>query len=513
MSRRTGAVLAAAALLAAASPAVTLPSVAEASALVAADRHVDCSATDPGDGTLGSPWNSLNQVNQHTFGPGDRLLFRRGVTCRGTLKPTGSGTVDAPFLISDYGDGTGRAVLDGDGAYTVIHLFNSQHVTIEGLEVTNAVNPGTNRRGITVQLEDYGVGSGYRIQDVYLHDVVGDDAKGPSGSQGIAFQVTGSGVPTRFHDVQILDNRLHYINRQGIVIALSTWNCRPEIGCTTPANWLPSTGVVVRGNHLSSLGGDGIVLNTTDGAIAEHNTIEGFNERSAGWNAGLWTYNSNGFLGQFNDVSGGFGTKDSMAYDIDGGNLGATFQYNLSHDNDGGFFLFCPVNGPVRDAVVRYNVSQNDHHRGIENCNTGSVESAQVYNNTIYIGDGISQVVVNENTVATRNVTMSNNIIYKGGTGTASFKFAAGTGYRFDRNTISAWIANPPVNPGGTTANPLMCNPGRATTLATARGYRLQPTSPAINAGAAIAGNGGRDFFGASITNPPNIGASEVVGC
>ncbi len=385
-------------------------------------------------------------------------------------------------------------------------------MSLRDLEIVNAANPGTNRRGITVQLQDFGTGSGYNIDNVYLHDVAGDDAKGPAGSQGIAFVVTGNRTPTTFNDVHITNNRLENIDRQAINLQLSTWSCRPEIGCATAPNWLPATHVVVKDNYLGNIGGDGIVMNTTDGALVENNTVVGFNERSAGYNAGIWPFNSNNTLAQFNNVSGGKGHRDGMAYDIDGGNIGATFQYNLSHDNEGGFFLLCTANNIQRGSVVRYNISQNDSYRGVENC-AGKIEDAQIYNNTIYIGDGISQVVVNENVDALRNVQFRNNIVAKSGTGEASFNLAAHTGYTFANNSMSASIANQPANPGGTSADPLLCGPGTATSSKDAAGYLLQKNSPALGAGLSIPDNGGRDFFGAKIKKETAIGASQRGHC
>lgn len=475
--------------------------------------YVDCSAAAAGNGAQASPFNSLTQAGALTMGPGDSLLFKKGTSCLGTLNPQGSGSSTAPIVIGAYGSSAARAVIDGNGAATAIHLFNEQHITLTDLEVTNAANPGTNRRGITVQLEDFGTGNGYVLNNLYVHDVWGDDTKGPTGSQGIAFTVTGTSTPTTFNDVHITNNTLANIDRQALVLQLSTWSCRAELACTGTPNWLPASNVVVNGNSLSNIGGDGIVLNTTENAIAENNVIKGFNVRSKAYNAGLWSFNSNGFLAQFNDVSGGKGHLDGMAYDSDGGNVNATFQYNLSHNNEGGFFLFCPYGNNVNQGtVVRYNISQNDSYRGFENCD-GTVTAARVYNNTIYIGSGFSQVVVNENTNKVRDVTMSNNIIYKGGTGTASFNLIANTAYAFANNTVSSWITQSPANPGGTTANPLMCNPGTASSLGTATGYRLQAASPAIHTGTPVANNGGRDYFGSTIANPPNIGASESTGC
>lgn len=41
-------------------------------------------------------------------------------------------------------------------------------------------------------------------------------------------------------------------------------------------------------------------------------------------------------------------------------------------------------------------------------------------------------------------------------------------------------------------------------------GYKLGAGSPAINAGASIAGNGGLDFWGEAIVGMPDIGAYEA---
>lgn len=95
--------------------------------------YVDCAASSGGDGTAASPWNTLGAVNSHTFGPGDRLLFKRGTSCLGTLSPQGSGSATAPFTISDYGSGANRAVIDGNGSTAAVHLVNVQHVALTDL--------------------------------------------------------------------------------------------------------------------------------------------------------------------------------------------------------------------------------------------------------------------------------------------------------------------------------------------------------------------------------------------
>lgn len=457
----------------------------------AAAHFVNCAASSPGNGTEAAPWNSLGDVNRQQFGPGDRLLFMKGTTCVGALTPHGSGSVDAPFVISDYGPGSQRAVIDGAGAESAVKLFNEQHIELTNLEITNATTPETQRRGVLVQLNDFGTGAGYVLRNLYIHDVLGGDLKGPNGSQGIAFAVTGSSVPTKFDDVKILGNVLNHIDRQGIVAVLSSWSNRLEVGPTMAANWLPSTGMVVQGNTLTDIGGDGIVMNTTDGAVVERNTVAGFNKRSAGYNAGIWDYNTDNSLFQYNDVSGGETHRDGMAYDVDQGNIATTFQYNYSHDNAGGFFLLCN-NGPgiIRDAVVRGNFSQNDSFRGIENCR-GAVESAQFSNNTIYIGDGVSQTVVNENTTSLRNVQFDRNIVYKTGAGVADFNLKSG-GYTFENN-IFVGVQNPPAS--STESKHGLCATGAAVAFPAVKDFHY--TTTGLNAGLSALRSNITRFFGA----------------
>lgn len=416
--------------------------------------YVDCGSSLPGDGSAAAPWNTLEAANAHEFGPGDELLFRKGATCTGLLKPVGSGTAQHPFTISDYGPGAGRAVIAGTGGPAAVYLYNSQHVALRDLEITNSVTPASQRRGVLVEIHDIGTGRGYDLENLYIHDVRGGDLKGPNGSQGIGFAVTGSAVPTRFDDVRISGNHLERIDRQAIVAVLSTWSARPEVTPTTVTNWLPSTDVVIERNTLSSIGGDGIVANTTDGAVIQRNTVTGFQLRSAAYNAGIWDYNTDNTLIQYNDVSGGGNTLDGMAYDVDQGNIRTTFQYNYSHDNAGGFFLLCN-NGPglIREADIHHNVSVNDSFRGIENCR-GAIESAAFHQNTIYIGDGVNQTIVNENNANLRNVTFTDNRVVKAGSGTAAFKLLSG-GYTFSCNTFTGTSGSPAQSAEGGQCQPV----------------------------------------------------------
>lgn len=127
-----------------------------------------------------------------------------------------------------------------------------------------------------------------------------------------------------------------------------------------------------------------------------------------------------------------------------------------------------------------------------------------MYNNTIYIGPGISQSVIQENNTTRRNVVFRNNIVVKTGSGTASMTLRGG-GYVLDHNDLVNVTGSP--SGAGITSDPRLSGPGTATDQAHADGYRLCAGSPAVAAGVVVADNGGRDYFGNPLSGTPNIGA------
>ncbi|MDJ0357951.1 hypothetical protein [Paenarthrobacter sp. PH39-S1] len=61
----------------AAAPAVATAAPEGRTAHTGSTSYVDCSQPAAGTGTERLPWNSLEQVASHVFGPGDQLLFKR----------------------------------------------------------------------------------------------------------------------------------------------------------------------------------------------------------------------------------------------------------------------------------------------------------------------------------------------------------------------------------------------------------------------------------------------------
>ncbi|WP_405913139.1 right-handed parallel beta-helix repeat-containing protein [Streptomyces sp. NBC_00963] len=486
-----------------------LATPAQAAPHPGATFHVDCAAAPApaapatNDGSARHPWTTLAQANAHTYGPGDRLLFKRGATCTGSLTPKGAGSSHAPFTIADYGPGNGRAVIDGAGAHDAVLLSNTQYVHLSRLEITNAAEPGSERNAVRLRLTDYGTAQGFEIDHLYIHDVRGGDAKTLTGSSAIHIDVEGTAKASSYDGLDIHHNRIENVDREGIYFK-STFSKRDLVGQQQdpnvyPGAWTPSTGVRVHDNTLKSIGGDGMKLDTTSGAVVERNRVDGFQLRSPSANAGIWTFNTDDTLIQHNEVSGGGNSHDGMSFDADGASSHTVFQYNYSHDNKGGFLLVCPYSGAKTiDTVARYNVSHNDGTRLLQNC-AGPILNTQIYNNSFSNKEAIPGYLVqddNSSPATTQHEQhIRNNIFVSGGTGGYGFSNPT-AGLALDHNAFYGIDMSRP-NPGGITSDPLLRDD-----------FRLSEGSPAIGAGTAIPDNGGKDYFGNKLKpGAPNIGA------
>ncbi|HEX7326425.1 MAG TPA: right-handed parallel beta-helix repeat-containing protein [Rhodanobacteraceae bacterium] len=470
-----------------------------------------------GDGSVARPFDNLAGVNALTLHAGDRVLFKRGTICRGTLAPRGSGSAGAPIVIGAYGSGP-KPAIDADGHTEAVLLRNESHIQVSDLDLSAPGNNTAVRRGVYVYARNAGSVSGITLQHLTIHDVRGllpehggsllklGAGKYADASGGIIVEAAGSRVPTAFNDLRILDNTLRNVDREGIYL-WSNWCRRPQLAsgwhplCT--AKWDPATHVVIRGNHLDDIGGDGIAPMTSQGVLVEGNTLDGFNMRGHGYNAGMWTANSDDVVFQHNVVTGGHSTRDGMAYDVDNSTDGVVFQYSLSYANAGGFFLLCPWNTPVRNFTIRYNISIDDHARGFEVCD-GALQHGRIDHNTIYIGDGVSQQVVEAKTKAPLDVRFVDNIVDRGAR-------AGKVGWTLDEKS---WVVDHndfhgvPVPAWATatvTGDPRFADPGSVKP----DGYRLRAGSAALGSGITLPDDGGRDFFGNAVAagQPTNVGA------
>lgn len=489
------------------------------------------SGSDTNNGTSkSSPWKSLEKVNSIVFQPGDQILFKTGSRYEGQLAPQGSGEEGAPIIIDMYGEGKEKPVIDGmgrEGNRTVLDnegaavvLQNQDYWEINNLEVTNQAEKMGERFGILVRWHNYGTGEHVYIKDCYVHHISGMYQDGTieyeengNGSivnknrfqgDGIMVVATGTpesegGIPTNFNDILIQGNYLEEIYRTGITI-WSQWTDRAGGPTfynypskdqvtfhTTVGVYRANTNVVIRENTMNVIAGDGILIQTCQDALIEYNKVGNCNYYSKNdANAGVWPQNSDGTLIQYNEVYETRTTADGQSFDVDLFCHNTVFQYNYSHDNEGGFLL---IMNDANNTIVRYNISENDgcgvfDWRGM---------NVQAYNNTFYMiaplhrnGGGSGRLYNNifyasesMNSQDWKTIAYSNNCYY-------NFK-------------------NIPEDPNAITIDPKFVAAGKG-----AEKYQLQSDSLCVNSGLVVEDNGKLDFFGNELDDVPDIGAFDT---
>ena len=471
--------------------------------------HVDSQTGDdanPGT-TAAKPWRTLDRVNAMTFAPGDKLLFRAGTRYTGQLRPQGSGKEGAPIVVAAFGEGP-RPRIDGEGRYDeTVLLHNVEYWEVNDLEITNAGETSEgSRSGVAVSLHDFGTAHHIHLRNLYVHDVNGSNVKG-HGRSGIIFGNGGRQVKSRFDGLLIENCHLVRTDRNGITGWSDYWP-RTE--------WYPNLNVVIRGNLLEDIGGDGIVPIGCDGALIEHNVLRGGLQRAQDYAAGIWPWSCDNTVIQFNEVSGMRGDRDGQGFDSDWNCRNTLIQYNYSHDNDGGFLLICndgsskpPINAGNVGTVVRYNISQNDGARTFQ---ISAVENTAIYNNTIYLRDGMDVLGVFFHSWSgwAKDTRFTSNVFYA--KGTVRYDFGESTGNVFTNNVFFGNHVDRPEDPKAITSDPLLVSPGSGGDgLDSVSGYKLSAGSPCIGAGAPIANDGGRDFWGNAVptAGAPDIGAHQ----
>ena len=534
-SRRRGA--APALLLAGLVAGLAAPATPLAWGMTPRTWFVDCSAAAKGAGTVNKPLNAVPAANSLTLHPGDQLRFRRGAVCRGTVAPRGSGTATQPIVIGAYGPNTAAPPrIDGGGGPAAIELADQSYVTLDGLELTDAGNPVGPHRGVYFTSNLVPV-VGIKLENLLIHDVEGTSSlHGKNGGGIVGWAVSPTG---RFSDVSISNNTIHDVSRQGITVDGTTAGRRPP---ATRAWARASTGIVIGGNSLQRVQGDGIVVLGTVGALIYGNSVDaanlaGFNyadPRKRDCAAGIWAWNANATIIEYNEVSnmhfgpsttpGALNGCDGQAFDVDYNQDGTVVQYNYSHDNDGGFVLLCTADGgkvqrPHR-ADVRYNLSVDDNTTfDLETCSNqtnpsvNTLDGVRMYNNTIVAATPRMTEELDDTAVAGMvqyfgSFLFANNLVVATGTNASNQVLPCGSPCP---NNLFEGMPAPTTATNPVTADPQFVDSARrGAGLGEASAFQLQPGSPAVGGGVAIPAAVPQpvtlNFFGQTIGTPPSIG-------
>ena len=337
-------------------------------------------------------WRSLAKASTAVLKPGDMLLLHRSQTHVGELDIKGIGTQEKPILVTGYGSGANPVVKGFDNSDWAVRVKNSSYLTVRGLEVINTgkdVKAG--RTGLKVECLDYGVSAHITIDSIFVHDVNGSLVKEQGGGSGILIHNGGRTVASRFDGLTISNCHLLRCQRNGII-----WTAYYD-----RRNWLPNLNVVVRGNLLEQVPGDGIVPLGCDGALVEYNVMRDCPDTlpASEAAAGIWPWSCDNTVIQFNEVSGHKAPWDAQGYDCDYNCRNTIIQYNYSHDNYGGMVLICD-SGNERNysigndgSIVRYNISIGDGIRPVP------TRTGKMFSPSIHVAGRVTNTNVSRNII------------------------------------------------------------------------------------------------------------------
>ena len=367
-------------------------------------------------------WKSLLPVNHLLLAPGDRICLKKGSIWMGTLEPKGNGGRWNPVVIEAYGEGE-APLIDGNGAYAAIYLRGVSYYIIDGIRIKNTAIDRNVRQGICICGNPEGITKDIVVRNCEISMVCGENRrsrdvyKSMYWNGGIYVTMPGrSSFENHLHDIIIEKNYIHDVYTSGIRI-----NQEEDF-----INDIHHTHIVVRSNRIERTGSDGIIVANCISPLIDGNVcIEAGalgNLSDTQLIAGIWVCATSNALIQRNEVAK---TKlfenDGTAFDTDWGTAGDTiFQYNYSHDNEGGFWLNCmklSYNKDCRGTILRYNVSLRDG-RGIGVYDQGV--PVKIYGN-LFVGDESSMICVFGNG---ENYEISNNVLLFGDGPKKGWQFA-----------------------------------------------------------------------------------------
>jgi len=461
-----------------------------------------------------STQSDYDAAKSRIFDGGDEILFERGRSFEGAFSLRRSSVrPDSIITIADYGPSdAARPVIhaDADGS-GVIDIRDSGGWTIENLELVNQSATRSERMGVYVFAADTGFHRNFVVRNCLIHDITGEPGNKDNG--GIIFRIRGNTVPTKFDNILLENNEIRDISGVGIRIK-SPWEEDPSdprqgsnlIGRHAFQN------VVVRGNRVSDITKNAIIVASSDSPLVEYNVM-GPNISTEVTGNSFFNFATDDAVVQYNEAFGNVGPAgdhDRGGFDADWNARNTVFRYNYSHDNNYAFAIMRRYHDGLR---IHHNISVNERYGfflyGFPTENR--ITNMEVSNNTFYSTYPNMQMFMSvdrqRNPV---NTTFVDNIfVFAAGGASWGAEPTAELGNFFENNFVfgldEATLAGP-------TGDPLLVAPGTGGTgidmsdpdrLA---GHKLCTGSPAVGAGQYPGSQSGADLWGEEIRSA-NIGA------
>lgn len=537
------------------------------------DYFIDASAgSDAAAGTSrDTAWRSLQKANDTTFQPGDRVLLKGGETWADQqLWPKGSGVDGKPIVIDAYGDESGRLPYiatngkvtspfsaggvknpDSVGLTGAVNLRNQEYVHIANLELSNDDDFATNittgsfvRDGVSVSInaDKLPAGAdtvmdGIRISNLDVHNIDGPSTWQRIHYGGVNFQVFGSqnweAYPKgghHFRDVRIEDNTFEDVELHAVQFAFNWFGNgagRADETGKYHENWeqlwvrdqdLYSRDVYIGHNYAESIGQGPYQFANTQRLLAEYNEANGWLQRYNQVSAGLYLWAGADSTMRYNEIYDGPANEyDATPWDLEFTNFNVTYEYNYSHDNQGGWMSYMGNSG---NSIARYNLSINDNGVIWKNMLSSNYSPTYVSNN-VFVYDG-SKLESFHDEVLKDRVYFFNNIFYNTSTTPTNWNRKDG-GLNlgvFSNNAYyeAGGVASPkqPKDGAAVIGDPkfagdwsnYQAGAGVENLRKSAEPFQLQSSSPLIDAGRYNPRIGTADFFG----NPNYRGTAPDIG-
>ena len=494
--------------------------------------------SDSNLGSEASPFQTISKLNSLVLVPGDKILFKKGDTFIGQILVSYSGTSGSPIVYDSYGTGDLPILSASNGSngipdpLSTIKIVGKQYLEFHNLKIENerfdaeAGSPNDQSFGIYYQsfktlptsgnFEDAVLFKYFRFSNIICQNIYslgsGNTNFDSIYSSGIYF------LDAFANDIIIENCYFTDLERTGI--------------------WLRKyvSDAIIRNNEFIDTGGSGTILSATKRVLYENNlmrfTGSNFDSRMVKRGSGMWVFNSNDVVAQYNTSQHARGSNDSSGMHVDYGNTNILFQYNYLEDSAGGF---CETLGKNNNIIWRYNISVNEGDKSGVNKLLWVSDYAFVpqkstnvfvYNNTIYQGTNYKNSI-GDSKISLEAISLNfiNNIIYL----EPNAKLGE-LAYLFDVN-VPNFASN--IQFGGTIKStfktldatrkeldPKFLDTGRRHFS----GYKLLSTSPAIGTAssfaepifplagtgifAAITSNASKDIYG----NPVNLATATNIG-
>jgi len=515
---------------------------------------------DTNEGSQLSPWKSLEKISSVGLLPGDTVYFKKDDRFNGHFVVNGSGSAEAPIVITSYGSGekpiiTGEAGAENGGDFQeAIYVENNDNIVFKELEVQNE---RTNTRTGIDDVDAYGMfiyNSGTEVmrnftfrnmdfKNVYAVKEM-NDPDDFNGLEVAAVRIasaknTVEGQEKNIRDVLMED--CYFTDLQRLGVHMKHAGGAVGIGNDSINR---NMNLVFRNNEFHYTGGTCILPTNTYNCLIEDNLFNhpgaDTDPRMPNRGSSVWTWRCRNTIIQRNFCISARGYLDSHGIHIDHENINTFVQYNYMEDCEGGFVEI--LGGNVK-AVYRFNISVNDGWRDNPNWKNSNhtlwinqnasgnkthyCDSSYIYNNTVIIDSAYSTAIdINaKNTFIYNNIFMAVN-----GAGIGGKQVVIknnGTPWFMSNNLYFGNVANSFKN---NDANAVSGNPDfDEDKNETWEQFELKQGSPAVNIGISkngpvfpLAGQGifkdippyaEMDFYGNAIDmseGTPNIGASNV---